>query len=1299
MNSTIGSYQILEEVGKGGMAVVYRAYQPSIDREVAIKVITQGMAHNPESIQRFQREARLIARLEHPHILPVYDFDGGHEPPYIVMRYLDSGTLDDILGQEPLPPADVLFLLRQIGSALDYAHRQGIIHRDIKPSNIMVDREGNAFVTDFGLGRMVGGSEQQQLTASGAIMGTPNYMSPEQAQGLSNIDHRTDIYALGVILFQMLSRTLPFQAESPVGVIMKHLTEPTPSILTYRPDLPPQMDNVIKRALAKAPAERYPSVAALVEALTAVMGQNSNPYHLRQAIADSTILRWQGSRTDDSRPPSEQHKMVTILYAGAMDYVELVAEEKGPAAARQAIERLWDTTTTIIQDHAGQVVSRSEENLLALWGAETSRENDVEQAIRAALALQVALREQAGDLLVGESDDYVPLNIGLHTGLTLLAPSADGSISASGATISLTNRLMQQAEGIILISCETYRQARGIFDFSEDVPLKLRRSQATIPTYRVLAAKARVFHVETRGVEGIETRLVGREAELKTLQNAYLEALEEVETQVVTLISEVGLGKSRLLYEFSNWADLRPEIFWVLRGRATPEMTARPYALLRNILTFRYEIQDNDSPITLRQKLENGLAAQIGTNDEMAHLLGYLAGFELTDSPYIQNLQGDPAQLTALARQMVKRWLRALCAVSPVVIELEDLHHADESTLALLNEFLSEAPDLPLLLIALARPSLFERWPAWGRGLPAHSQLTLTPLDKRDSRALVQEILQKAPDIPKTLRDFLVERAGGNPYYLEELVKSLIDNRVIIKESERHWRVELTRLEHVSVPTTLMGVLQTRLDSLLYPEKLTLQRAAVVGRIFYDSALLALDAADETHLTDLPAIFHSLAAREFIYVRPSSDFAGSKEYIFGEQLLRQALLDTLLPRQTETYYQASATWFVQISGQRAAEYAGLIAAYYEKGGNSQQAAHYLSQAGEQALAVCAYAQAQSDFARALALLDSAEAAALPLRLKLGQTLYHLSEYAAARSMLEAALSAAHSQNDPLSRAEGLYWLSQVAGMEGDYPQAERYLAESLGLARAEPPGQMLALVLYGLGGLQWRLGNVAGARSALEESLALARQENDHIRTLYALSALGLVAVAEGKLTEAQKFAKETLALAQRLGHRERTAAALNNLGVVTDLQGHKAAAQAYAHQTLALARELGNQHILAMALNNLVEGFIEQEDMLAARPYLHEALTVAWRIGAIPMQLMLMGTTGGMLIRQGNPERGLVLTGLALYHPAIDADSKRAIYKTLSDLKLNAEDPVIAGQLAAGQALDLETMVADLLVELGESR
>jgi predicted ATPase len=1296
-----------------------------VDRDVAIKVITKAVAGDESAVWRFQREARLIARLEHPHILPVYDFDGGHDPPYIVMRYLDSGTLKEVMKQGPLPHDEISYLVRQVGSALDYAHRQGIVHRDVKPSNIMIDREGNAVVTDFGIARMVSGRDAgRQITETGVTVGTPDYMAPEQVKGDSDVDHRADIYALGVILFQMLTGHLPFVSDIPMGVLFMHIQQPVPSAVERNPDLPPTVDDVIARALAKEPAGRYSSAAVFADAVTAALGGtvSSSPARLRQAVEDSVILRRErleadeAPDTDSQTTPSEQNKTITAVYANAAEYAELVDEISGGQAARQAIHVLWDAVTDIVEAHDGAVFERTERDLLALWGAETAREDDAERAIRAALAMQDALRDLGAAIFAQaeeeeeeeEEDEPLPLKIGIHTGLALLTPAEDGdggAYTASGATISLTNRLMQSADGAILITHDTYNHVRGVFIMEPDTPLRsrVRGRRRALNVYRVLVAKARAFRRSARGVEGVETHMVGREAELRLLQNAFLDIIEEQETQAVTIVSQAGLGKSRLLYEFANWSDLRPERFRFFQGRATPEMTHRPYALIRDILSYRFEILDSDSPAVVREKLSTGIAGLLPADSgETAAAVGHLVGFDFSESPHIRGLLTDPQQLTDRGRQLFVRFFATLAREDneseAVVIQLEDVHYADDPSLDLLNALVSEDEELSLLMVCLARPALFARRPTWGSGQSFHTRVELRPLDKRASRALVREILQKVEDVPRSLRDLLVERAEGNPYYMEELVKMLIDDRVIVKESEDAWRVEAGRIAHLSVPSSLTGLLQARLDTLLYPEKLTLQRAAVVGRVFYDSALAALDEADETHLDDLPTILKQLTEREFIHVRETSAFAGSTEYIFGATMMRDLLVNTLLRRQRRTYNGAAAAWLIQASGDRVDEYNGLIAEFYEKAGETEKAAHYLQRAGERTLGISAFGEARATFQRALKLLPGGVPGRLPLRLRLGEAHHSLSDYPAAREQFATALDGARRRDDRQQVATALYWLSQGAVAEGDYVQAQTYLEESLPLARAAGDVATLGRVLYGLGDLNWRLGTFDDARAYCEESLALTRQIGDITQELLALNRLGVLFMTQGNQDEAQRLYEKVHARALQAGNRERAATALNNLGEIARRhRGDVAGALEYYRQALTIARETGSQQLAALLLNNLASGFIQVDDWAAARQHLREGLALALRIGATPMVLLAVFCAGFLLAKQGDADRGLPLMGLVLHYPTTSSDGVLEVEQALVHLGLDAGDPAVAAGLEAGKPLDLEAVAAELLAELAE--
>src|SRR5438477_11999712 len=258
----LASYTLLEPIGHGGMAVVYRARQESLDRTVAVKVLSENLAASSEFMERFRREARTAASMRHPNVITVHDFgEDDRGVPYLVLEYMGGPTLADLM-DVGLDDQRIPDLLDQIAAGLDYAHARGVIHRDIKPGNVLITEEGRAVLTDFGLAWLLEGAH---LTLTGGVIGTPEYMSPEQATG-EPIDHRMDVYALGVVLYEMLVGERPFVAETPIAVLLKHLQEPAPSLLQARPDLPVAVADVVARVLVKNPDERYASAGDLARA-------------------------------------------------------------------------------------------------------------------------------------------------------------------------------------------------------------------------------------------------------------------------------------------------------------------------------------------------------------------------------------------------------------------------------------------------------------------------------------------------------------------------------------------------------------------------------------------------------------------------------------------------------------------------------------------------------------------------------------------------------------------------------------------------------------------------------------------------------------------------------------------------------------------------------------------------------------------------------------------------------------------------------------------------------------------------
>jgi serine/threonine protein kinase len=261
----IASYTLLEPLGHGGMAVVYRARQDSLDRTVAVKILSENLAASTEFLERFRREARTAANLRHPNVITVFDFGQDERGvPYLVLEYIEGPTLADLM-DVGLDDSRVPGLLDQIAAGLDYAHARGIIHRDVKPGNVLMTEDGRAVLADFGLAWLLEGAH---LTLTGGVIGTPEYMAPEQASG-EGIDHRADVYALGVVLYEMLVGERPFVAETPIAVLLKHLQDPPPSILDARPDLPFGVGEVIARVLAKDPDERFASAGELARAFRA----------------------------------------------------------------------------------------------------------------------------------------------------------------------------------------------------------------------------------------------------------------------------------------------------------------------------------------------------------------------------------------------------------------------------------------------------------------------------------------------------------------------------------------------------------------------------------------------------------------------------------------------------------------------------------------------------------------------------------------------------------------------------------------------------------------------------------------------------------------------------------------------------------------------------------------------------------------------------------------------------------------------------------------------------------------------
>jgi len=574
-----------------------------------------------------------------------------------------------------------------------------------------------------------------------------------------------------------------------------------------------------------------------------------------------------------------------------------------------------------VEDHGGHVARFMGDGFKAVFGMPKARENDPEMSIRAGLGILEVAQELGLELATQSGISEFQVRVGINTGLAALGGMTEAEDTVMGSTVNLAKRVESAAPpGSLLISHNTYRHVRGIFDVEPRESIIAKGFDEPIQVYLVRGIKPRAFRVQTRGVEGVETRMVGRNVELLALQEAYRYTIEGKQTQVVTVIGEAGVGKSRLLYEFQNWLELLPDVASFFQGRGRQETQQQPYALLKDVFTFRFQIQESDKAREVHNKIEAGFGEVLGVDDEgqmRAHIIGQLMGFDFSASQHLKSILDDPQQIHDRALMYLGEYFQGMSEQASVVILLEDIHWADDSSLDMLNRFARRIQEQRLLFVCMARHRLYERRPHWGEGLAYHTRIELRPLTKTKSRGLVNEILKKVDQVPEALQELVLKGAEGNPFYIEELIKMLIEDDVVIT-GEEPWCVEPDRLAEIDVPDTLTGVLQARLEGLPQEERTTLQQASVVGHIFWDDSVEYISNGSrptemQSTLSNTDDTLSSLRARELVYRREESTFTEAAEYTFKHAVLQDVTYESVIKRVRKTYHALVAEWLIQHS--------------------------------------------------------------------------------------------------------------------------------------------------------------------------------------------------------------------------------------------------------------------------------------------------------------------------------------------------------------------------------------------------
>jgi predicted ATPase len=812
--------------------------------------------------------------------------------------------------------------------------------------------------------------------------------------------------------------------------------------------------------------------------------------------------------------------------------------------------------------------------------------DEAARAVRAALEIQAQFAEK--------NPTALPPKIGIHTTTTPAGePAADD--------VKLAERIHAAAPaGGVLISQATYRHVYGLIDVKSLPPLRMDNLAKPIQTHLALRVRPRSLARTLRGVEEDEIKMVGRESELDILTSAFRAAAERRELRMVTILGEAGIGKSRLLREFQRWLqvtqDYRASLFW---GRAEPETAAQPFALIRDVFRSRFEIPDSDPLHLAREKFERGLADLLANREGGAKFkpgrIGQLLGFDFSATREAPDLLQESQPARHQIFQNVGDLFAFLGSAKShrdaggptkraVVLVLDDLQWSDDDSLDLVTHLAKNFQGAPLMILTLARPALLERRPAWRESLAGHQRMDLEPLSSRESEMLVEAIMSQSPEVPAAIRETILADAGGNPFYIEEIIKVLLDKKVILPEAGG-WRFDAHGLATMPMSATLRGVLRARLEGLPMPEREVIQCASVVGHVFWDSAIESLSRTGSAAKSALAEILAGLCRKDLIHRRESSGFAGAVEFIFKHELLRDVAFESLPKQVRRDHHARVAAWFAEHIGDRIREFAGLVAVHFERAGQLAEAADWYGQAGDQAWNSFAPGAAIEYFQKAISLFPSAPPGkCLKWHEGLSNVLTTEGRFNEALASYGKVCALAETTGDSAAQARAWNGIAYLHERCADNRASIAAAGKSEALARlgGAECGDELIRALYLKGWACYRLSDAPAVLALAAQTLQLCEQFGRRRWMASSYKLYGVANLQLGHYPEADHYFEKALALSHEFGDRRNAGAMFSNLGESARLRGDFARAAELYQKALEVAREIGDRPSEMIYLNNL---------------------------------------------------------------------------------------------------------------------
>jgi class 3 adenylate cyclase/tetratricopeptide (TPR) repeat protein len=795
-----------------------------------------------------------------------------------------------------------------------------------------------------------------------------------------------------------------------------------------------------------------------------------------------------------------------------------------------------------LERHGGTVEKFIGDAVMALFGAPVAHEDDPERAVRAALVIRDTMAE------LNERDSALDLHVrlGVTTGEALVALAArpvEGEGMASGDVVNTAARLQAAApvDGV-LVDEATFRATGRWIDYQQAEPVAAKGKAAPVPVWLALAPRASL------GVDVAQapaSALVGRGRELELLAGALARVRSEQSPQLVTLIGVPGMGKSRLVWELLQTVEAGTDTTIWRQGRCQPYGEGVALWALGEVVKAQAGILDTDPAKGAEAKLGRAVGDLVGDRGEAAWvtgLLGPLVGLGGAAEP------GEGSRAEAFAAW--RRFLEALAEQGPTVLVVEDLHWADELLLDFLDHLIDWAAEVPLLVVATARPELLAGRPGWGGGKPNSTTVSLAPLSEADTARLVAGLLGQAL-LPAEVQTALLTRAGGNPLFAEEYVRMLAD-RGYLRKVAGTWRLE--RAGQLPLPETVQGIIAARLDTLHVDEKELLQAAAVLGKVGWLGALVALSGAEPDVVERR---LHVLERRELVRRERRSQVAGERQYAFRHVLIRDVAYGQLPRAARADHHRRAAQWLQELSPDRAEDRAEQLAhhwqaaldyataAGHDTGELAEQARLAFREAGDRALALHAFATAARWYRAALERWPAGDRDRPRRQLQLAWALFEAEE--AGAQLLEEARDGLLAQGDLEGAAEAEWMLGDQAELQGQGDRAFTHVRRAVALLDGAGPSPVKAWVLYGLSSLLLRSAQYAETIEVGRQALAMAEALGLESQQSRALSMIGIARVNRG---DSGGFAdlERSVAVAQRANLPEAGAACGNLAGTLANL-------------------------------------------------------------------------------------------------------------------------------------------------------